>query len=84
MKPEGQSVHHVQVGEAEGVELTGRIGELFTVVWRTHVVETAVGGESYPHAADRPFGRDGLDHLCQESEAILDAAAVAVGALIRL
>ena len=43
VKPEGEPVHDMEVGEAAAVEHRGDVRELLAEVGRAHVIEDAVG-----------------------------------------
>ena len=84
VEAEREAVHHVQVREPVRVELGRDVRERLAVVVRTHVVEDAVRSEADADAVRREDLHDSVDDLPQQPEAVLDAPAVGVGALVRL
>ena len=80
MEAESESVHDVEVGQAVRVELGGNVGEHGVVVVAAHVAKGPVGAEADGDAVggEGTAGEDGVDHLLEETDAVLGRTAVGV------
>jgi hypothetical protein len=76
-------LHHVEVGEAEAVELPRGMTEGRRGVRVAHRVEGAGGGEAHAHPVRSPDAGHRRRHLPQEAGAVLDRTAVGVRPLVR-
>ena len=72
----------VQVGDPALRQRADRVGEGRARIGVVHVVEDAAGRQPDADAVGAPDAGHRLDHLDQEARAVLDAAAVVVGALV--
>ena len=75
-------LHEVEVGEAEGVQLGDDVSEGGVGAAVVHARLAVGGGELDADAVGAPDAGHGLGDVQHEAGAVLDAAAVAVGAVI--
>ena len=82
MESKRQSVDHMQIGKTEGVQSLSGIGERFTEIRGSHIIENPIWRESHTHAVGGPYSDDGLDDFLQKAKSILETAAINVGAVV--
>ena len=75
--------HHMQIGQLEGVELFGQEADERDGIAVFHAVEAVQRRQAHAHAVAADGGGHGSQHFKQEARAVLQRAAVAVGAVVR-
>ena len=76
--------HDVEIRQAVRVQLLSGVGESLPEVGRAHIVGSTVGREAHADTRGGKCAADALDHLAQQAEAILDAAAIGVVTAVAL
>ena len=78
----GQRFGDVQKGQPEAIQLLNRVAENSRRVAVVHVAERTGRREPHADALRPPGAHDGLRDLQEKARTILDAAAVAIRALV--